>query len=687
MESKSVKKKQNKKSKKQDSSPAESDPPKSQNAIAAVQSQLVEDTIGSEGDSWSSDEYSNTKKKRTTKSKDKKSAKTEKKKKKKLTASSESEMDYIIETISTEPAAPVEKFDKRKPGVVVWAKMKSYPWWPAITVDETTAGDTVKLEKKKGCILVKFFGSENAFGWLDSRNVIHFKKNFKKHCELAKFNQELYDALKSAIQHTGDAELLSQWLNDDTICQICKKRDHEDKMLLCDRCDDGYHLYCLRPALSAIPETSWYCHRCQMILGMQELEMDEETEISGERNINAENVVVTNIKRGTVGLVNLGSTCYINSTVQFLNSALEFRNEFVGSDTLFKIPSLEDAKQPKDQKKYSNDFLAGLQSVLENMWSDKGVSYRLLGKFQRCSGNALDVKYHTTQHQDINEYIMHALEYVHSELEKDKKKEAKSETGEKKECALETKEEKETNDQTLISKYFDGKWKRVRKCPAGHISSSSEIFRTLTVQFPSSYYELNGNSKENSKKRAAPAPVSKKKLMLEEMLRSVSHEEHVSCRCQDCGGTEDKSFTFRTEIDTFPYYLVIQLGRFVSNMHNERWWSNKIHAEVFFPLDLDMNTVFPDPENSNTRKPEYELIAVANHKGLTNGGHYWCFVKDRDEAAVAGTWYNFNDEFVKQMTAKDVQTPFAYMLFYRKKTPQQEPQKPKEPPVEVPPTQ
>lgn len=44
-----------------------------------------------------------------------------------------------------------------------------------------------------------------------------------------------------------------------THCEICNRSDREDIMLLCDGCDAGYHMDCLMPALTQIPEGSWYC--------------------------------------------------------------------------------------------------------------------------------------------------------------------------------------------------------------------------------------------------------------------------------------------------------------------------------------------------------------------------------------------------------------------------------------------
>ncbi|XP_025834875.1 uncharacterized protein LOC108740196 isoform X2 [Agrilus planipennis] len=45
-------------------------------------------------------------------------------------------------------------------------------------------------------------------------------------------------------------------------CQFCHNGDNEDKLLLCDSCDKGYHTYCFKPRMENIPEGDWYCHEC-----------------------------------------------------------------------------------------------------------------------------------------------------------------------------------------------------------------------------------------------------------------------------------------------------------------------------------------------------------------------------------------------------------------------------------------
>lgn len=45
-------------------------------------------------------------------------------------------------------------------------------------------------------------------------------------------------------------------------CQVCRKGDNDDCLLLCDSCDRGCHMYCLRPKITQVPEGDWFCPTC-----------------------------------------------------------------------------------------------------------------------------------------------------------------------------------------------------------------------------------------------------------------------------------------------------------------------------------------------------------------------------------------------------------------------------------------
>uniref|UniRef100_A0A182XZZ5 Uncharacterized protein n=1 Tax=Anopheles stephensi TaxID=30069 RepID=A0A182XZZ5_ANOST len=46
-------------------------------------------------------------------------------------------------------------------------------------------------------------------------------------------------------------------------CQFCQSGESEDKLLLCDGCDRGYHTYCFKPRMDKIPDGDWYCFECK----------------------------------------------------------------------------------------------------------------------------------------------------------------------------------------------------------------------------------------------------------------------------------------------------------------------------------------------------------------------------------------------------------------------------------------
>ncbi|XP_061266174.1 lysine-specific demethylase 5C isoform X14 [Bos mutus] len=48
------------------------------------------------------------------------------------------------------------------------------------------------------------------------------------------------------------------------VCRMCSRGDEDDKLLLCDGCDDNYHIFCLLPPLPEIPKGVWRCPKCVM---------------------------------------------------------------------------------------------------------------------------------------------------------------------------------------------------------------------------------------------------------------------------------------------------------------------------------------------------------------------------------------------------------------------------------------
>lgn len=55
------------------------------------------------------------------------------------------------------------------------------------------------------------------------------------------------------------------------VCLVCGSGGEEDRLLLCDGCDDSYHTFCLIPPLHDVPKGDWRCPKCLTQVRIQHL--------------------------------------------------------------------------------------------------------------------------------------------------------------------------------------------------------------------------------------------------------------------------------------------------------------------------------------------------------------------------------------------------------------------------------
>uniref|UniRef100_A0A3Q3KVN0 [histone H3]-trimethyl-L-lysine(4) demethylase n=1 Tax=Mastacembelus armatus TaxID=205130 RepID=A0A3Q3KVN0_9TELE len=80
--------------------------------------------------------------------------------------------------------------------------------------------------------------------------------------ETVEMKEPIIEADKSKSRYKKILPLVPPSPVDLVVCLVCNSGGDEDRLLLCDGCDDSYHTFCLIPPLSDVPRGDWRCPKC-----------------------------------------------------------------------------------------------------------------------------------------------------------------------------------------------------------------------------------------------------------------------------------------------------------------------------------------------------------------------------------------------------------------------------------------
>jgi ubiquitin carboxyl-terminal hydrolase 8 len=325
-------------------------------------------------------------------------------------------------------------------------------------------------------------------------------------------------------------------------------------------------------------------------------------------------------KKGLCGLVNLGNTCYLNSTIQCLSHTLKLTDYFLSRQNQKDDPNNMNKSRPEHL------VVRCWMTLLDNLWENNQL---IKPRSFRDSISKFVKKYSRSHQQDSHECLMYILDLLHKglsyEIDVDILGNPKTEADHLYKKSLEDWTSWYKDNYSPIIEYFYGQSKTDITCI--HCKTKNVLFEP--------YCGLSVPVKSNS---------SIKECINQYLEKAVID----TWKCESCDkiGCEKSNALW-----TIPNYLVLTLNRFDNK-------NRKINDVVQFEEQLDL-TEFISKDKSDPNKYKYQLYAINCHTGNTNGGHYYSITKNLD-----GNWYMMNDSNITKHNNKNLVTSDAYLLFY-----------------------
>jgi ubiquitin carboxyl-terminal hydrolase 8 len=362
----------------------------------------------------------------------------------------------------------------------------------------------------------------------------------------------------------------------------------------------------------------------------------------------------SNVRIPRTGLVNFGSTCYMNSVIQCLSATVPLTMRF--QDGSYK------KWLQRDNWKGSRGLLPEhYANLVSNLWLNDVAACRPMTFRKFCA--RLNADWGTDRHQDANDFYIFIMEYLHEDLNVFWRNppphvlsKQEEESREKLPMFLAASIEWDRwskRERSLISDLFAGQHASQLRClTCKNTSTTYEPWYNLSIELPS-----RGN------------------VRLEECLASYCREERLGrgheWQCPHCQKTREA--TKRITLTKAPPYLVVHFKRFHADSSGN---AHKVSTVVDFPLqglDLAPYMLTPPTPNEVTASSrrsfdqsmlgpfKYNAYAIVEHfgKGLSSG-HYISWIHDRPR----NVWRKFDDSSVSDMPA--IKPAGAYLVFYER---------------------
>ena len=333
--------------------------------------------------------------------------------------------------------------------------------------------------------------------------------------------------------------------------------------------------------------------------------------------------------KGYTGLQNLGNTCFLNSCMQALSHTYELTH-FLQSD-----------KYKQHLRTLSENIIINEWVDLYNvMWSQNGIvsRKRFVHNVQKLAVQKDRDLFTGWAQNDLPEFLLFLVECMHNSIARGVKMNIKD-------TIKNNTDRLATACYQMLKQTYSKEYSEIMDMFYGiYVSELSSLNnKTVYSHRPESFFILD-------------LEIPKNNCSLLDCFSSFTQYETLEGDNAWYNEEKGKKIDVKKRITfwSLPKILIITLKRFSFDGQKKR--------QDLVDIPLTALSLSRFVSGYNAKQYVYDLYAVCNHSGNTQGGHYTAFVKTNK------SWTHFNDSQVQRNISVDkVITPKAYCLFYRKR--------------------
>jgi ubiquitin carboxyl-terminal hydrolase 8 len=347
---------------------------------------------------------------------------------------------------------------------------------------------------------------------------------------------------------------------------------------------------------------------------------------------------------GSVGLQNLGNSCFLNSVIQCLNQIEPLTKYFLSDNYVTELNRYNPLGS-------GGNVAVAYASLVREMWSGE---YSILApRLLKQTVSNFAPQFNNSYQHDSHEFCSFLMDGLHEDLNRVKTKPYVEELEglglDDAKIAIESWRRHLLRHDSIIVDYCQGMHRSHLTCPGcGKESLKFDVFSSISLPLAP------------PKERTAVSLTE----CIEQFMEGEQLDEANAWYCPSC--KKHVCALKMIALWSVPDILIFQLKRFTfstSSKDSAKVLRSKVDCLVQFPLDkLDLRKYILGPIDEDA-PPVYKLFGVSEHSGTTaNSGHYTATVRNSQD----GQWYRYNDSHVGETSGDAAVTGGAYLLFYQR---------------------